>query len=58
MGAQRIWIDPDRIAVYVDGDREFQIYRDPHPGQTDNPVWGFRGKGATKINDRLWSNDY
>jgi hypothetical protein len=69
MGAHRIWVDEERVAVYVGSNQfdfsqfpytgiEFQIYRLPHPDTTSNLVWGFRGKGATKITDRLWTNDY
>ena len=58
LGARRIWIDQERVAVYVGGDTEFQIYRRPHPTTSCDPVWGFRGKGSTKITDRLWTNDY
>jgi hypothetical protein len=57
LGAQRIWIDDDRVAVYVGGETEFQICLSDSPG-CPNPVWGFRGKGATQISDRLWTNDY
>jgi hypothetical protein len=58
LGAKRIWIDDERVAVFVGPETEFQIFRDPHPDTTCNPQWGFRGKGATKISDRLWTNDY
>ncbi len=69
LGASRIWVDKERVAVYVGSNElnfsefphveiEFQIYRIPHPDTTRNPVWGFGGKGATKITDRLWTNDY
>lgn len=69
LGARRIWVDADRVAVYVGTNRfdfstfpqpeiEFQIYRLPHPDTTENPVWGFRGKGSTKITDKLWTNLY
>jgi hypothetical protein len=69
LGARRIWVDKDRVAVYVGSNQydlsqfphpeiEFQIYRRSHPDTTSNPVWGFKGKGATKITERLWTNDY
>jgi hypothetical protein len=58
LGARRIWVDEQRVAVYVGDDVEFQIFRTPHPDTTCNPVWGVRGKGATKITDRLWTNQY
>jgi hypothetical protein len=69
LGARRIWVDEERVAVYVGSNEfdfsgfprpeiEFQIYRTPHTTTTSNPVWGFHGKGATRITDRLWTNDY
>jgi hypothetical protein len=59
LGARRIWVDDERVAVYVGLETEFQIYRLPHPDSTLDPVWGFRGKAwPTKITDRLWTNDY
>ena len=69
LGARRIWVDKERVAVYVGRERlqilrvpndevEYQIYRLPHPTTTCNPVWGFKGKGDTEITDRLRSNDY
>ncbi len=69
LGAQRIWVDEERVAVYVgvnkldfscipQPDMEFQIYRSPRPTTVDNPVWAFRGKGSTKFTDRLWTNVY
>ncbi len=69
LGARRIWIDEERVAVYVGPNKfdfscipqpgiEFQIYRIPHPTTTRNPVWGDKGKGATRITDRLWTNIY
>jgi hypothetical protein len=59
LGARRIWVDDERVAVYVGSETEFQIYRLPHPDSTLDPVWGFRGKAwPTKITDRLWTNDY
>jgi hypothetical protein len=69
LGACRIWVDKERVAVYVgpetlqilrvpNDEVEYQLYRVPHPTTTCNPVWGFKGKGATKITDRLWTNDY
>jgi hypothetical protein len=69
LGARRIWVDKERVAVYVGSglldfflfsrpEIEFQSYRAPHPHTCDNPVWGFRGKGHTKINDRLWTSEY
>jgi hypothetical protein len=68
LGAHRIWVDEERVAVYV-GSKfdisqsphckiEFQIYRNPHLTKRSNPVWGSHGKGATRITDRLWTNDY
>lgn len=55
LGAQRIWVDEERVAVYVGEGTEFQIYRATHPRRTSGPVWGFRGKGSTNtpITDRL-----
>jgi hypothetical protein len=69
LGARRIWIDEERVAVYVGPNKfdfscipqpeiEFQIYRDAHPTTTCGPVWGDHGKGATRITDRLWTNVY
>ena len=58
LGAQRIWVDDERVAVYVGGDTEFQIYRAPHATTTYNPVWAPRWKGSTKFTDRLWTNMY
>jgi len=47
-----------RVAVFVGGDIEYQISLQPHPTTMANPVWTSRGKGSTKITDRLRSNDY
>ena len=69
LGARRIWVDKERVAVYVGSNEsdfsqfphieiEYQVFRAPHPDTTCNPVWGFKGKDATKITDRLWTNDY
>jgi hypothetical protein len=58
LGARRIWVDGERVAVYVRKEVEYQIHRDPHGKGMPNPVWGFRGKGSTRITDRLWTNDY
>jgi hypothetical protein len=56
LGARRIWVDKERVAVYVGGDTEFEIYRVP-PAQC-NPVWAPRWKGSTHFNDRLSTNVY
>jgi hypothetical protein len=56
LGARRIRIDSERVSVYVGGDTEFQISRVSDAGV--DFVWGSRGKGATKITERLWTNDY
>jgi hypothetical protein len=69
LGAQRIWVDKERVAVYVGVNKldfpfipqpemEFQICRFPHPGTVHNPVWAFPGKDSTKFTDRLWTNVY
>jgi hypothetical protein len=69
LGALRIWVDEERVAVYVGINKfdfscipqpgiEFQIYRNAHPTTTCGPVWGSYGKGATRITDRLWTNVY
>jgi len=69
LGARRIWVDEDRVAVYVGKnafdfstiprpEAEFQIYRTPHPTTACNPVWGSQGKGSTHLTDRLWTNLY
>jgi len=69
LGACRIWVDEERVAVYVGINKfdiscipqpgiEFQIYRDAHPTTTDGPVWSDQGKDATRITDRLWTNVY
>jgi hypothetical protein len=58
LGARRIWVDEERVAVYVSENAEFQIHRKPRADGMPRPVWGFRWKGATKIADRLWTNDY
>jgi hypothetical protein len=69
LGARRIWVGEERVAVYVGVDPfdfhqfprpnlEFQIYRSPHPAGRAYPVWGSRGKDEMKITDRLWTNSY
>ena len=69
LGARRIWVDEERVAVFVGSNEldlsqfphieiEYQVFRTPHPDAACNPVWGFKGKGTTKITDRLWTNDY
>lgn len=58
LGARRIWVDEERVAVFVGGDIEYQISLQSHPTTTASPVWASRGKGSTKITDRLRSNDY
>jgi hypothetical protein len=58
LGARRIWVDDERVAVYVGEEAEFQIHRDPHGKGRSSPVWGFQGKGSTRIADRLWTNGY
>ena len=69
LGARRIWVDEDGVAIYVGLNRfdfscipqpgiEFQIYRYPHPTTGAGPVWGDKGKSATKLTDRLWTNVY
>ena len=58
LGARRIWVDDERVAVYVGEEAEFQIHRDPHGKGMPHPVWGFKGKGCTEITSRLWTNDY
>ena len=67
LGARRIWVDKERVAVYVGRlafssvlprpEVEFQIFSRPSQ-YTSSPVWGSHGKGATRITDRLWTNDY
>ncbi len=69
LGARRIWVDAEHVAVYVGVNEfdlsviprpeiEFQIYRTPHPTTISNFVWGTQGKDATKLTDRLWTNLY
>ena len=64
LGAKRIWVDEQRVAVYVGGDTEFQIYRTPYPKKMNgpvsapHPVWAPQWKGSTRFNDRLWTNVY
>jgi hypothetical protein len=66
---RRIWVDEDRVAVYVGvnpldcsvspgPDVEFQIYRTSTSEKHCGWVWGSHGKGSTRINDRLWTNLY
>lgn len=69
LGARRIWVDGERVAVYVETNEfdfscipkpeiEFQIYRTPQPKTPHGPVWGSHGKSHTKLTDRLWTNIY
>jgi hypothetical protein len=58
LGARRIWVDDERVAIYVGWDTEFQISREPHPRLHADPVWAQRWKGSTEFTDRLWTNVY
>ena len=69
LGARRIWVDAERVAVYVGTNEfdfstfprpeiEFQIYRAAHPATHERFIWGSPGKGSTKLTDRLWTNLY
>lgn len=58
LGSQRIWVDDERVAIYVGGDTEFQISREPHPRLHALPVWAPHWKGSTEFTDRLWTNVY
>jgi hypothetical protein len=59
LGAKRIWVNDERVAIYVGGNQEFQIYREPHPNTVNAPIWASHiGKsGSTKLTDRLWATD-
>jgi hypothetical protein len=68
LGVRRVWIDEDRMSVFVPGllglsDREFIICRDPPPTTIGSSVWinrkGFsKDYGMIRINDQLWMTDY
>jgi hypothetical protein len=69
LGARRIWVDDERVAVYVGinwfdfsclphPEIEFQISRLPHPESYPGEVWGTHGKSSTRLADRFWTNVY
>jgi hypothetical protein len=58
LGSQRIWVDEQRVALYVGGNTEFEITRKTTSLSYVGPVWATRWKDSTQIADRLWTNVY